>query len=70
MKHATILNLHESQLAEVFSWLSEHCAHDNARCDNYRWSFKPSKPFDIAVQDYMFFFREESDCRLFEMRWK
>lgn len=68
--NATILKLHESQLDEIFKWLEEHVAQDDSLCDNYRWSWRPSKPFDILVQDYQFLFRDQQDHELFELRWK
>ena len=68
--NATILKLHESQLDEIFKWLSVNIAQDDAGCDNYRWSWQPSKPFDVPLQDYQFFFRDQRDHELFEMRWK
>lgn len=67
--NAVIVKLHEQQLHEVFSWLAVHVPQDDSRCDNYRWSWKPSKPFDIPIQDYGFYFREVSDAVLFERRW-
>jgi hypothetical protein len=68
--NAVILKLHEQQLHEVFAWLAVHVPHDDAQCDNYRWSWSKSMPFDVPHQDYMFYFREQQDALLFEQQWK
>jgi hypothetical protein len=67
--NAVIVKFHQSQLAEVFAWLAVNVPHDDAQCDNYRWSWTQSKPFDVPYQDYMFHFREHEDALLFEQRW-